>query len=198
MNRFRTFLLLALTISCPACSQDAAGPVAIQQGGDAAGPVAIQQDGDQSQAPLEIRFKEACGLPEGREHIYDPKTGIFHVHFKPRDYGHTTSLDPSAFEVTKVGGRFAKPVVFRFTGVPEGYGCVGYPLGLYTRPAFSWSDARYVFDECDLSILAGERCDKTLFRVERKEDVVTVEFTEKGQALLKPGVDIGFAVDTGW
>lgn len=40
--------------------------------------------------------------------------------------------------------------------------------------------------------------DRTLFRVERQPDGLLVEFTEKGQALLKPGALISFRLDTGW
>ncbi len=168
-------MLLIFAVSCSACCQDVPDPIAIQQGDDL------------SQPPLEINFKQSCGVPEGRQQAYDPKTGVFHIHFKPQRFA------VSAFGVTKVAERFAKPVVFRLTGVPLAYGCVGLPLVLTV------GEKRYVMiDVGPSSFHAYERFDRTLFRVERKEDVVTVAFTEKGQALLRPGAQISFKVDTGW
>jgi hypothetical protein len=182
MNHCRACLLLIVTVACLACDQDVAGPIATQQGDDP------------SQPPLEINFKHAehlfrgtgeksCEVPEGRQQVYDPKTGVFHIHFKPRNF------ECSAFEVTKVAERFAKPLVFRLTGVPRGYGCVGRSLAL------SVADKSYALEE---NALAPGPFDKTLFRVQRKEKVVTIEFTQKGQALLKPGAQISFTIDTGW
>ena len=121
------------------------------------------------------------------DQVYDPATGVYHVAFKPRN------LTTSSFEVTKVAQRFSKPVVFRLTGVPTTYGCVGIPLALTV------DDKRYAMTDVGYdSFHAGERFDKTLFRVERKDDIVAVEFTEKGRALLKPGARVSFRVDTGW
>lgn len=129
----------------------------------------------------------SCGVPQGCDQIYGPETGSFHVHFKARDF------TVSGFEITKVAARFPKLVVFRLTRVPLAYGCLGIPLALTA------AEKRYALvDVGPDSFHAYERFDRTLFRVERKEDVITVEFTEKGQTLLKPGVLISFKVDTGW
>jgi hypothetical protein len=165
---------------------------------DGAGPVAIQEGDDRARAPLEITFKQlqglrakegevSCGVPEGREQAYDPDTGVFHVHFNARNF------TASAFEVTKVAARFPKPLAFRLTGVPSQYGCLGHPLTL------SVGDKLYAIDaSCDSQYYWAAPFDKTLFRSQRKGDVVTVEFTEKGQALLKPGAQISLRIDTGW
>jgi hypothetical protein len=183
MSRFRTCWLLVFMVSCPACRQDVAGPSAIQQGDE------------QSPPPLEINFRQACCVAEGRQQAYDSKTGVFHIHFKPPEtsrYGRV-DLEPSAFEVMKVAERFTRPIVFRMTGVPIGYGCVGSPLALTA------GEKRYpMIDVGHDSLYAYDRFDRTLFRVENKGGVVTVEFTEKGQALLKPGTQISFTVDSGW
>ena len=186
MSHSRTCLVLVLAASGLACHQDVARPVVIEPRGDSPPP------------PLEVRFQPSRGLrakegevssgvPEGRDQVYDPDTGVFHVHFKARDF------TASGFEVTKVAERFPKPVVFRLTGVPPAYGCVGVPLALTV------GGKRYgMIDVGHDSFHAYDRFDRTLFRVERKDDVVTVEFTEKGQALLTAGARISFKVDTGW
>jgi len=73
------------------------------------------------------------------------------------------------------------------------YGCVGVPLALTV------GENRYpLIDVGHDSFHAYERFDRTLFRTERKDDVVTVAFTEKGQAILKPGAQVSFKIDTGW
>jgi hypothetical protein len=158
--------------------------------------------GDDASPPLEIKFLQSCGLPEGRQQVYDPKTGIFHIHFhKPSRIGGFGSglYKRSAFEVTKVATRFVKPVVFRLTGVPASYGCVGDPLALCVGGGFQdhlrLDGKTYALVD---DPLASGQVDKRLFRVQRKNDRVTVEFTEEGQALLKPGVLISFKIDTGW
>jgi hypothetical protein len=140
--------------------------------------------------PLEIKFKQSCGLPPGRQQVYDPSTGVFHIHFKPR----RSYLQHGAFEVTRVGERLPKRVVFRLTGVPSSYGCLGHPLIL------SVGGKCYALDaSCEaLYYEQAERFDKTLFRSERKGEVVTIQLTEKGQALLEPGARIAFKIDTGW
>jgi hypothetical protein len=179
MHYFWTCLLLICMVSCSSRGPEVAGPSATQQGDEPA------------QAPLEIKFQQACGLPEGRQQVYDPKTGVFHIHFKP--VKGSLFEEPSAFEVTKVAERSTKPVVLRMTGVPIVYGCVGIPLALTV------GEQRYAMvDVGHDSFYAYDRFDRTLFRVESKEDVVTVEFTEKGQAILKPGAQISFRVDFGW
>jgi hypothetical protein len=187
-NHFRTCLLLLCTASCPACSRDAAEPFASRQGDDPAQP------------PLEINFKQLCGPPEGRQHVYDPETGVFHVHFKkPQPIGRFSGFyERSAFEVTKVAERFAKPVVFRLTGVPASYGCLGDPLTL--SPGGATDNRRPAGDRYALveDALAPGPVDEALFRVERTADVVTVTFTEKGRALLKPGAMISFKPDCAW
>jgi hypothetical protein len=91
--------------------------------------------------------------------------------------------------VTQSAEQFKKPVVFSLTGVPRAYGCLGVPLAL------SVGGKSYAIEE---GALGPGRVDKTLFRVERKADQVRVEFTPKGQALLKAGTAISFKVDNGW
>jgi hypothetical protein len=115
--------------------------------------------------------------------VYDPQTGVFHIHFFPRNYA------VHAFTVTQSVERFTKPVVFSLTGVPRAYGCLGVPLAL------SVGGKRYAIEE---GALGPGRVDRTLFRVERKADWVRVEFTQKGQALLKAGTEVSFKVDSGW
>src|SRR5438552_1176742 len=101
------------------------------------GMIQAAPDDSPSEPPLQInclphsdRFLEpkkatsSCGVPEGRQQVYDPKTGIFHIHFKPQSYA------VSAFEIEKVAQRFEKPIVFRLTGVPTDFGCVGHSLVL--------------------------------------------------------------------
>jgi hypothetical protein len=180
--------LLAIMMACLGCGQEAPGEVA--------------QSDDQLAAPLEFHLKHYREVPKGRKHIYDAETGTFHIHFQSRGRG--SMIDPSAFKLTKVNGRFDKPVVLRLTGVPLAYGCMGFPLCLTTgdhAPGYYEAHHKghpvYFLDDRE-AILPEQRCDKSLFEVERKEDVVTIRFTEKGQALLKPGVQIAFTVDTGW
>jgi hypothetical protein len=177
--------LILLAVYGSACRQNMAGPV-------------VSDPRDESPPPLEIRFKPSqglcakegevsCGVPEGRDQVYDPNTGIFHVHFKVRNF------TAGGFEITKVAQRFPKPIVFRLTGIPLAYGCVGVPLALTV------GEKRYpMIDVGHDSFHAYDRIDRTLFRVERKEDVVTVEFTDKGRALLEVGAQVSFKVDTGW
>src|SRR5262249_50690296 len=123
MNCHRTCFGLILAVSCTACSPDVAHPVAIEPREEVPLP------------PVEIRFKPSdglfskegelsCGVPQGRDQVYDPETGVFHVHFNARNYTR------SGFEITKVAARFPRPVVFRLTGVPLVYGCLGVPLAL--------------------------------------------------------------------
>ena len=178
-------LLITLVVLCFAGCQGRAGPAAIE-------------DAPSAQPPLEVSFlpsqglfaKEgevSCSVPAGRDHVYDPKTGTFHVHFQSRNFVR------SACEVTKSTGRFARPVVFRFTGVPTSYGCLGHPLTLTV------AEKRYAMDaSMDSEHYWAKEFDKALFRSQREGDAVTVEFTEKGQALLRPGARISLEVDTGW
>jgi hypothetical protein len=187
IGRFQTALVVLFTVPCSSFCQAGPTPFVSPPGDDAAQP------------PLEISFKKShglrakkdevsCGVPEGRDRAYDPATGIFHVHFRARNF------TASGFEVTKVAERFTKPVVFQLMGVPSAYGCLGHPLTL------SVDCQRYALDaSCASLYCLGERpFDEALFRSERKGDVVTVEFTEKGQALLKPGAQISLEIDTGW
>jgi hypothetical protein len=190
--RFRTvhqFLIWSLPILAVACSANCQ---------ERAGPVAIREGGSPEQPRLEIRFQPSqglrakagevsCEVPKGRDQVYDPDTGVFHVHFKAGNF------TASGFEVTKVPERLPKPVVFRLTGVPLAYGCVGVPLALTV------GENRYpLIDVGHDSFHPYERFDRTLFRIERKDDVVTVAFTEKGQTILKPGAQVSFKIDTGW
>jgi hypothetical protein len=190
MNLFRTmFLPIVAVVGFSGC-QDAAGPMAARLGGE--------------DAPLEITFRRGCGLAEGRKQVYDAQSGVFHVHFEAptRIGGRGSGLyQRSAFEVAKVNGPFVKPVVFRLTGVPLSYGCVGDPLALNVDVSKGLRDSSRLDGTCYALVadpLAEGPVDKTLFRVERREDAVTIEFSEKGQNLLKPGTMISFKVDTGW
>ena len=186
MSHSRACLVLLLAVACSACRQDVADPVELGARDESPLP------------PLEIRFQPSqglrakegevsCGVPEGRDRVYDPETGVFHVHFKARN------CTRSGFEVTKVAERFPKPVVFRLTGVPSTYGCVGIPLALTV------GEKRYAMTDAGRdSVHADDPFDRTLFRVEHTDGVVTVAFTEKGQTLLKPGAQVSFEIDTGW
>jgi len=159
-----------------------------------------ESDADTARPPLEIRFRSeqgglrakkddaSCGLPPTRDRVYDPETGVFHIHFKARDFSE------SGFEVAKTADRITKPVVFRLTGVPRAYGCLGHPLTL------SVGGKTYGLDPSCASLYSRDerQFDKGLFQSERKGDVLTVQFTEKGQALLKAGAQITLAIDTGW
>jgi hypothetical protein len=162
---------------------------------DEAHPVAPKQAVEVA-PPLEIRFKSAmgtlfiedygvpsCGVPKDRQQSYDPQTGVFHIHFKSGDGVRC------AFEVTKIDERSTKPIVFRLTGVPLDFGCLGRSLALIVGDkVYDLEDGRW----------AWRPVDKTLCRVERKGEQVTVAFTQKGRALLKPGAQIGFTVDCDW
>ncbi len=191
MSRFHAWGLFIATAAAFAGGQDAAGPAA-RPAGDGAAP------------PLELRFGQACGLPAGRQQAYDPQTGVFHVHFAPaRPIGGNGSglFKRSAFEVTKVHRPIARPVVFRLTGVPPEFGCVGDPLSLRVGISDGSRDRLCPDGKCYALVedpLAQGPVDETLFRVERGGDVVTVAFTAKGQALLQPGALISFKMDTAW
>jgi hypothetical protein len=136
-------------------------------------PVAAAPTG---KAPLELAFRSGSGLPPGRAEVYDPKTGIFHIHFR-----NTKINEPSVVEVTKVTAKPTRPIVFRLTGVPR---YPDYPLVLRAGRKGYYLDPK------------GH--DKKYFRVEyaagRDPDsgVVTVTFTPEGQALLTPGTQIYF------
>jgi hypothetical protein len=191
MNHFRTWVLLVVTVAAFSGCQDVADPIARPPGGEAA-------------PPLEVKFSQSCGLPQGRQRVYDATTGVFHVHFesvKPIGARGSGLYERSAFEVTKSNGPFVKPSIFRLTGIPPDYGCVGDPLSLCVGCSDGLRDNLRLDGKCYALVddpLAQGPVDKTLFRVERQGDVVTVEFTEQGRELLKPGVLISFKVDTGW
>src|SRR5580765_6299387 len=109
-------LLLLVPLFCLGCAQAVPDPAA-------------EAPGDDPSPPLELRFEPfergltsatgpSCGVPEGRQQAYDPRTGSFHIHFRSGNYA------TSAFEVTKVAEPSRRPVVFRLTGVPLAYGCL--------------------------------------------------------------------------
>ena len=180
MSLFGASMLL-LTGSCPGYGQPAASPV--EQADEAsAPPLGITFQPSRGLVGENLR-EPSCGVPTGRRQVYDPATGVFHIHFRPRNFA------VSAFTVTKTPARFTKPVVFHLTGVPKAYGCLGAPLAL------SVDGKSYAIEK---GATAPARADRTLFQVERSADRVTVKFTEKGQALLKSGAQIWFQVDTGW
>ena len=191
MNPCRTWALLGLLV-CAFCGcQEAADPIA-------------QPPGDAPSSPLELRFGQTCGLPEGRQLAYDPKAGVFHVHFtesKPIGMPGSGLFERSGFEVTKAPGPFVRPVKFRLTGIPSDYGCAGDPLSLCVGVRDGLRDSPRSEGTCYALVddpLARGPVDRTVFRVERQGDAVIIEFTEKGQALLKPGALISFKIDTGW
>lgn len=190
MKYIRTWAFLAVTVAAFTGCRKVAEPTSRPPRNEAA-------------PPLEVRFNQSCGLPEGRQQVYDEKTGVFHIHFQsPNPIGSSGSglYERSAFEVAKINGPFVKPVVFRLTGVPQNYGCVGDPLCLCVG-INNKGDGLRLDGKCYALVnapLAPGPVDKSLFRVESQDDVVTVEFTEKGQALLAPGALISFKVDTGW
>lgn len=190
MEHIRTWVFLLATVATFTGCRKEAEPV-------------LRSPGNEARSPLEFRFNQSSGLPEGRQQVYDEKTGVFHVHFQsPTPIGSSGSglYERSAFEVAKINGPFVKPVVFRLTGVPQNYGCVGDPLCLCVGIINKDDDLR-LDGKCYALVnapLAPGLVDRSLFRVESKDDVVTVEFTEKGQSLLTPGALISFKVDTGW
>jgi hypothetical protein len=191
MNRGWTWAFLALLVFALCGCQEATDP----------GP---QPAGEALVPPLELSFGPCCGVPEGREQAYDPKTGVFHVHFaEPKPIGMRGSglFERSAFEVTKAPGPFVRPVKFRLTGIPSNYGCVGDPLSLCVGGKDGLRDRLRLGGTCYALVedpLELAPVDKTLFRVQHQDNVVLVEFTEKGQALLKEGTLISFQIDTGW
>jgi hypothetical protein len=191
MNHCWTRALLGLMVCVSGGCQEAADPIA-------------QPPGEVLVPPLELSFRSSCGLPEGKQHAYDSKTGVFHVHFTAsKQIGMLGSgvFDRSGFEVTKAPGPFVKPVKFRLTGIPLDNGCVGDPLSLCVGARADFRDSLRLDGACYALVedpLAKGPVDTTLFRVKRQHDAVMVEFTEKGQALLKPGTLISFKVDTGW
>lgn len=144
---------------------------------------------------LEITFFGACHVPGDRSQAYDPETGIYHIEFG--GYAET------GFDVVKVVEEQAgKPVKFHFTGLPDMYGFDGLPLTLAVDGKYYLIDLKRDPGDSETYHLIR---DDTLFRVESKFVTeytyerpmrmidVTVEFTEKGRALLKPGARI-FAV----
>ena len=139
-------------------------------------------------APLGISFERFCDPPKGQPYRYDPETGVFDITLVMTGTGDK----PSGFAVTKAASKEGKPIVFRLTGVPAWYGLSGTPLSL------SVGGSRYVIDEgCDYYYREGIH-DKTLFRVTREGELVTVEFTPKGRSLLIPGAKISFVWHHDW
>jgi hypothetical protein len=200
MNHFRTCFWLLFTIAASSGCQEAAGPSVLSRP-DEAPPAPLKSAFRQSCGPLEITFWQSCGPPAGGQRVYDPKTGVFHIHFsEPEHIGSLCSgvYKRSGFEVTKVTGPFVKPVVFRLTGVPASYGCLGDPLALCVGEAFSdfLPDGK-IYDLVADPLAAGP-VDQTLFRVKHDVDAITIEFREKGRALLKPGTVMSFKLDHAW
>jgi hypothetical protein len=188
MNHCWTWALLGVMVFASCGCQEAADPIAQPPAEALAQPPA-----EALVQPLELSFGSSCGLPKGKQQAYDAKTGVFHVHFtESKQIGMLGSglFERSGFQVTKAPGPFVKPLKFRLTGVPLDYGCVGDPLSLCVGDG-----ACYALVEAPT---AKGPVDATLFRVESQRDVVMVEFTEKGRALLKPGTLISFQMDTGW
>jgi hypothetical protein len=111
--------------------------------------------------PVTFEFLRGCGPADAREQPYDPQTQQYHIAVR----------DIARFRVRSVAGDLAsRPVVLRITGMldhPEG------PLTLCV------DGRRYV--------LHHERFDDTLFRIQRREGVTTIEFLPEAKALLKTG-----------
>lgn len=185
MKRIHLAWPLVVALACLACTQDPA-----ERGGEPGDNLAA--------APLDIAFnpfsgsfffakttqgEPSCGLPPGRQQLYDSRTGTFHIHLTARD------LHSSGFEVTKVAARFTRPIVFRLTGDTYGAGCLGRDLTL-------------TVDDKDYPLVDGPlsygQVDRTLFHSQRDGATVTVTFTRKGEALLKPGAQVWLQVDTAW
>lgn len=158
--------LLTVALFCSACNREMVDPV----------------------PPLEINFEERCGLPEGRQRVYDPETGVFHIHFA------RSNTDSCSFRITKVAADLPKAIVFRLTGVPESYGVSGWPLACHVDGETYIIDLKAEMIEPNVFIKIIR--DATLFRVSRDGEVVTVECTEKGRKLLKPGAKISFTFDS--
>jgi hypothetical protein len=127
-------------------------------------------------------------VPNGRDGVYDAATGTFHVHFKVRNF------TQGGFDVAKVSGKLPRPLKFRLTGIPRVYGCLGEPLCLMVgeKNYALDPDNRYGFSR------QMEPLDEALYHTTRQGDAITIEFTEKGVALLKPGTRVFLRVDTGW
>jgi hypothetical protein len=150
----------------------------------------------------EIGFTAGCGLPAGRTQVYDPRTGIYHIHFGPSEsigsFG-SGLFKRSGFEIAKVHGPTTKPVTFRLTGVPANFGCFGDALSLNvgrTTPDAFRLDGKSTPLIADP--LALDPVDATLVQSVRDADGVTITLTEKGAALLVPGALISFRLDHGW
>jgi hypothetical protein len=202
MKHFLTSLWLAFAVLLLAGCNDADDPKVPQPAApkSAAPLAAAPQPVDEAESPLGFEFKQPCGLPAGRQRVYDPNTGIFHIHFgSSKPIGSGAICERNAFEVKKILGPFVRPVVFRLTGVPLSYGCLGDPLALNIGRGASNG---YRLEGRSYALvadpLASGPIDKSLFRIERNDDVLIVAFTEKGQALLQPGAMISFRLDFGW
>jgi hypothetical protein len=152
----------------------------------------------QPEPPLVIKFLGQCRLPKERVHVYDPNTGVFHIEFA--GYGE------SGFEVVKVAKGTTKPVVFHLTGLPDMYGFDGLPLTLAVNGKNYLIDMKRDPGPSEYNLIR----DDSLFRVESKFVTeytyerpirmieVTIEFTEKGRLLLKPGTRIFCVMLTYW
>ena len=144
----------------------------------------------QAEPPLGVKCLGQCRPSKDHGQAYDPETGVFHIEFAEFESG---------FEVVKVANEKTRPVVFHLTGLPDLYGFEGLPLTLAV------DGKNYLIDmERDEPVSPNYNVirDDTLFRVKRKFVTeytyerpcrmieVTVEFTETGRLLLKPGARI--------
>jgi len=165
MRLFWIAPLLTVALFCTGCKREMVDPV----------------------PPLEISFEERCGLPEGRQRVYDPETGVFHIHFA------RSNTESCSFRIAKVANDLPKSIGFRFTGVPQSYGVSGWPLALHVAGETYIIDLQAQIMETNSFVRIIR--DETLFRVSRAGEVVAVEFTEKGRKLLQPGTRISFTFD---
>jgi hypothetical protein len=149
--------------------------------------------------PLDISFFGGCRVPQDRGQAYDPERGVFHVEFG--------GYAEHGFDVVKVDEGANQPVIFHLTGLPDLYGFNGLPLTLAVDGKNYLIDLkRDPGDHPEYDLIR----DDTLFRVESKYVTeytyerparmieVTVEFTEKGRSLLKPGARIFCVMLTYW
>jgi hypothetical protein len=129
-----------------------------------------KKDGDMAE-PITFEFARKAGPAAGRKEAFDPATQTYHLQIE----------DIARFSVKSVAGDLEKrKVVLQITGMldrPEG------PLTLSVPDAKGKNKEYRLFHQ---------EYDKELFRIERKDNVTTVEFLAKGKALLKPGASFQY------
>lgn len=119
-----------------------------------------------AEPPLTFSFLRKCGPAPGHKEAYDPRTRAYYLHIH----------DIARFEIKAVAADVEKrPVILHISGMldsPEG------PLTLYITGK----------GERPSSYPLGHTAhDRKLFRIQRKDDVTTIEFLPAGKRLLKAG-----------